>query len=209
KGNFALIRMAKRGQKASWLLIKMQDAEARLDPVAAEHTAPVPQSGRARLIVPRARAPSQPPATLVFTHQDRVMFPEVGITKGDLLRFYARIAPRLLPHLRDRPMTLERFPEGLTGTRAPHFWQKNTPSYYPEWIPRVTLPSEDGQLVTYALVNDAATLLYLVNQGTLTFPPGYRAYRTSTGLTSPSLIWIPGQPLSPILSPWPNSSTLS
>jgi len=99
------------------------------------------------------------------------MFPEVGITKGDVLRFYERIAPRLLPHLCDRPMTLERFPEGLTGTQAPHFWQKNTPSYYPEWIPRVTLPSEDGQLVTYALVNDAATLLYLVNQGTLTFHP--------------------------------------
>jgi bifunctional non-homologous end joining protein LigD len=99
------------------------------------------------------------------------MFPEVGITKGDVLRFYERIAPRLLSHLRDRPMTLERFPEGLTGTQAPHFWQKNTPSYYPEWIPRVTLPSEDGQLVTYALVNDAATLLYLVNQGTLTFHP--------------------------------------
>jgi bifunctional non-homologous end joining protein LigD len=68
-------------------------------------------------------------------------------------------------------MTLERFPEGLTGKQAPHVWQKNTPSYYPVWIPRVTLPSEDGQLVTYALVNDAATLLYLVNQGALTFHP--------------------------------------
>lgn len=99
------------------------------------------------------------------------MFPEVGITKGDVLRFYERIAPHLLPHLRHRPMTVERFPEGLLGKHAPHFWQKNTPSYYPQWIPRVTLPSEAGQLVTYALVNDAATLLYLVNQGTLTFHP--------------------------------------
>src|SRR2546426_289308 len=169
KGNFALIRMSKRGQKASWLLIKMQDKEARPDPVAAESTttASTPQPLRTR----SAGAPSQHPAALAFTHQDKVMFPEVGITKGDVLRFYERIAPRLLPHLCDRPMTLERFPEGLTGTQAPHFWQKNTPSYYPEWIPRVTLPSEDGQLVTYALVNDAATLLYLVNQGTLTFHP--------------------------------------
>jgi bifunctional non-homologous end joining protein LigD len=99
------------------------------------------------------------------------MFPAIGITKGDVLRFYERIAPRLLPHLRDRPMTLERFPEGLTGKQAPHFWQKNTPSYYPAWIPRVTLPSEDGQPVTYVLVHDTATLLYLVNQGTLTFHP--------------------------------------
>jgi bifunctional non-homologous end joining protein LigD len=107
----------------------------------------------------------------VFTHQDKMMFPEVGITKGDVLRFYERIAPRLLPHLCDRPMTLERFPEGLIGKQALRFWQKHTPSYYPAWIPRVTLPSEDGQPVTYALVNDTATLLYLVNQGTLTFHP--------------------------------------
>jgi bifunctional non-homologous end joining protein LigD len=173
KGNFALIRMARRGHKASWLLVKMQDAEARPDPVAAESTtlAPTPQPVRTRPAVPHAGTPSQHPATLAFTHQDKVMFPEVGITKGDVLRFYERIAPRLLPHLRDRPMTLERFPEGLTGTSAPHFWQKNTPSYYPAWIPRVTLPSEDGQLVTYALVNDTAALLYLVNQGTLTFHP--------------------------------------
>jgi len=99
------------------------------------------------------------------------MFPEVGINKGEVLRFYERIAPRLLPHLRDRPMTVERFPEGLTGTEAPHFWQKNIPAYYRAWIPRATLPSEDGQLVTYALVNDTATLLYLVNQNTLTFHP--------------------------------------
>jgi bifunctional non-homologous end joining protein LigD len=121
--------------------------------------------------VPRAPASSQPPATLTFTHQDKVMFPEVGITKGDVLRLYERIAPRLLPHLRDRPITVERFPEGLTGTEAPHFWQKNIPAYYPAWIPRATLPSEDGQLVTYALVNNTATLLYLVNQNALTFHP--------------------------------------
>ena len=165
--------MARRGPKVSWLLIKMQDAEARPDPVGAESTttAATPQRVRSRPAVPHARTSSQPPATLTFTHQDKVMFPEVGLTKGDVLRFYARIAPRLLPHLRDRPMTVERFPEGLTGTEAPHFWQKNTPSYYPEWIPRVTLPSEDGQRVTYVLVNDTATLLYLVNQGTLTFHP--------------------------------------
>jgi bifunctional non-homologous end joining protein LigD len=171
KGNFALIRIARRGQKASWLLIKMQDAEARPEPVAAERTttAPTPQSVRARPAGPRA--PSQRPAALVFTHRDKVMFPEAGITKGDVLRFYERIAPRLLPHLHDRPMTLERFPEGVTGKQAPHFWQKNTPSYYPEWIPRVKLPSEDNQPVTYVLVNDATTLLYLVNQGTLTFHP--------------------------------------
>ena len=56
---------------------------------------------------------------------------------------------------------------------APHFWQKRTPDYYPEWIKRVELPSERGKPVPYVLVNDEATLLYLVNQGTLTFHVGF------------------------------------
>ena len=72
----------------------MQDAEARPDPVERErHDTAAPQRVVRRYPTP-ARL-SQPPATLTFTHQDKVMFPKVGITKGDVLRFYARIAPRL------------------------------------------------------------------------------------------------------------------
>jgi len=104
-----------------------------------------------------------------FTHLDKVMFPEQGYTKGDLIVYYEKVAPKLLPHLRDRPITLERVPEGLSGPKAPHFWQKNTPDYYPHWIPRIDLPTEKGEPVQYALVNDLDTLLYLVNQGTITF----------------------------------------
>jgi bifunctional non-homologous end joining protein LigD len=74
----------------------------------------------------------------------------------------------LLPYLRDRPVTLERLPDGL-GEAKPHFWQKDTPAYYPAWVPRIDLATERGKVVHYALVNDLATLLYLVNQGTLTF----------------------------------------
>jgi bifunctional non-homologous end joining protein LigD len=124
---------------------------------------------------PLTRSPATSPSAMplrrhavVFTHTDKVMFPEAGITKGEVLRFYERISERLLPHLRDRPVTLERLPEGVTGTAAPHFWQKHTPSYYPAWIPRVELPSERGGPVSYVLVNDQDTLLYLVNQGALT-----------------------------------------
>jgi len=98
------------------------------------------------------------------------MFPEVGITKGDVIDYYLKVADKLLPHLRDRPMTLERLPDGV-GDGKPRFWQKNTPSYYPNWIPRVELPSESGKRVQYVLVNDADTLAYLVNQGTITFHP--------------------------------------
>jgi bifunctional non-homologous end joining protein LigD len=104
-----------------------------------------------------------------FTNEEKVMFPEAGITKGDLLRYYGVIAPLLLPHLKDRPITLERLPDGLTSPKAPHFWQKNTPEHYPDWIPRVNLPTAEGKKVNYVLVNDERTLLYLVNQGSVTF----------------------------------------
>lgn len=149
KGRFALICLRHRGTKEHWLLIKMKDASA--SPVA------------------RPRRQASGSHAVEFTHVDKVMFPEVGLTKGDVLRFYEQIAERLLPHLRDRPATLERFPEGIVGSDAPHFWQKNTPAYYPAWIPRVDLPSEEGKHVRYVLVNDRETLLYLVNQGTLSF----------------------------------------
>jgi bifunctional non-homologous end joining protein LigD len=108
----------------------------------------------------------------MFTHTDKVLFPDAGITKGDVLDFYRRVADRLLPFLRDRPVTLERLPDGL-GAGKPHFWQKHTPDYYPDWIKRVKLPSGRGKDVAYTLVNDERTLLYLVNQGALTFHPWF------------------------------------
>jgi bifunctional non-homologous end joining protein LigD len=103
-----------------------------------------------------------------FIHMDKVMFPVPGYTKGDVLEFYRKIAPWLLPHLRDRPVTVERLPDGLVPG-AKRFWQKNIPSFYPDWMQRITLPTQEGTKVTYALVNDLDTLLYLVNQGALTF----------------------------------------
>ena len=104
------------------------------------------------------------PERVEFTHTDKVMFPGPGYTKADVLAYYERVADRLIPHLRDRPVTLERLPDGVKEG-APRFWQKNTPDYYPPWVPRVDLPSERGKPVKYALVNDVETLLYLVNQG--------------------------------------------
>jgi len=116
----------------------------------------------------RPTCPDDAPARVAWTHPDKVWFPDAKITKGDVLKFYEAIAPRLVPHLRDRPVTLERLPDGLKPG-APRFWQKNTPAHYPSWIPRIELPSESGKAVNYALVNDADTLLYLVNQGAITF----------------------------------------
>jgi bifunctional non-homologous end joining protein LigD len=160
-GRFSLVRMKgkQRGGKDNWLLFKRTDEFAR--PEAGGKDPPPP-----RAPAPKPKAP--PPGQLSFTHTDKVLFPDLGITKADVLNFYTRIAPRLLPHLRDRPVTLERLPEGL-GEGKPHFWQKNTPAQYPPWVRRVEVPSEAGKPVSYALVDDLETLLYLVNQGALTF----------------------------------------
>ena len=185
-GRFALIRLRGRGGgKEHWLLIKMRDTAAHpekrvggnvREPASANSgTSHARPSARAQARTPTGtRRISVPPKdSLTYTHTEKLMYPEAGITKGDVLEYYQRIAPRLLPHLRDRPATLERLPEGLNAPDAPHFWQKRTPDYYPDWIKRVELPSERGEPVQYVLVNDEATLLYLVNQGTLTFHVGF------------------------------------
>jgi bifunctional non-homologous end joining protein LigD len=166
RGKFAMVRMRGTGRgKENWLLIKMKDAEARPDP-----DAPLAKNRRGKPggSPRRSRAAAPPADSVAFSNLDKIMYPDAGITKGAVVDFYRRIAPRLLPFLRDRPLTLERLPEGIGGT-GPHFWQKHTPAGYPDWVPRVELPSEQGKTVAYALVNDVETLLYLVNQGTLTF----------------------------------------
>jgi bifunctional non-homologous end joining protein LigD len=170
RGRFALVRMRGRGRgKENWLLIKMRDRWVRpqsgADKLSPRKPKTEPSSNAAAH--PARKAP--PAGEIAFSHLDKVMYPDSAITKGDVVEFYRRIAPRLLPFLRDRPATLERLPEGVGGGRVTHFWQKNTPASYPDWIPRAVLPTGRGETVRYALVNDLPSLLYLVNQGTLTF----------------------------------------
>src|SRR5205807_2308826 len=174
KGRFALVRMQGRkfGNKDNWLLIKMRDDAAQSAP-DGEEPSPKQKTTRGKKAASRLNQPKQrsaPPANgVALTHADKIMYPDANISKADVFEYYQKIAPRLLPHLKDRPVTLERLPDGLDGAHKPHFWQKNTPATYPEWIPRIALTSEDGKEVAYALVNNEETLLYLVNQGTLTF----------------------------------------
>jgi bifunctional non-homologous end joining protein LigD len=94
---------------------------------------------------------------------DRVLFPDDGITKGDLFDYYGRIAPAIVPHLRDRPFTMKRWREGLAGGS---FFQKQAPKGIPDWIPTRqfrTFPREGGsRLVDFPLVNSRAALLWMV-----------------------------------------------
>jgi bifunctional non-homologous end joining protein LigD len=173
RGKFALIRMQiQRPGKENWLLFKMKDEVARSEMSGRKRPMGKAPADRMKTFANPAPAtlPGKRPARLpAVTHSDKVLYPDAGITKGDIFAFYRKVARRLLPHLRDRPATLERLPEGLGGSGTPHFWQKDTPDYYPAWIPRIEIPTEKGKRVRYVLVNNLATLLYLVNQGSLTF----------------------------------------
>lgn len=99
-----------------------------------------------------------------ISNADKVLFPEDGITKRDLADYWAKIAEIALPHYRNRPLTMQRFPDGI-GEEG--FFQKNVPDYFPDWIERVELPKEGGT-VTHVIANDAATLVYLADQGCIT-----------------------------------------
>jgi bifunctional non-homologous end joining protein LigD len=101
--------------------------------------------------------------TVEITHPDKVMFPDEGITKGELAAYYARVASVMLPHLVGRPVTMERFHRGIG---EPGFFQKNL-ARGPDWLERVTVPKNKG-VVNYPVVRDERGLLWLANQNCIT-----------------------------------------
>lgn len=101
---------------------------------------------------------------IAVTHGDRLVFAESGITKGEIVEHYRRVAPHMLPHVRGRPVMMQRFP-GSDGSAA--VYQKAIPSHFPEWIQRVTVPKVGGT-VTHVVCEDPATLVYIANQGCIT-----------------------------------------
>ena len=106
--------------------------------------------------------------TLRLSNLDKVFWPEEGITKGDLLAYYRDIASVLVPHLRDRPFTLKRYPDGIEGG---FFFQKDAPKHMPEWIPTVEVEATTRErprrtrTIRAPLVNDELGLLWMVNMG--------------------------------------------
>jgi len=100
----------------------------------------------------------------VITHPEKVLFPDDGITKGELAAYYEAIAPVMLPHIRGRPVTMERFPAGIG---KPGFIQKDVSKGFPEWLTRVEVPKKDGT-VHHPVVRDVRSLLWVVNQNCIT-----------------------------------------
>lgn len=98
----------------------------------------------------------------------KVLFDDAGVTKRDLAHYYRDVAPALLPHVRDRPLAMQRFPDGV-GSKG--FIQKKVPESAPDWLGRVSVPREQGGEVTMPVVVDAAGLLFLADQAVVTLHP--------------------------------------
>jgi bifunctional non-homologous end joining protein LigD len=186
KGEFALIKL-KRGGDNAWLLVKKQDAWASGADVTKEDRSAVtnrtleeigddpPKVQRHRTEKTRVTRRGPIPrgarsAAPVLTNLDKVYWPDEGYTKGDLIAYYRDVASVLVPYLRDRPQSLHRHPNGITGKS---FFQKDVSRQPPpNWVKTVTLPSESGKdHITYLLCQDDASLLYMANLGCIELNP--------------------------------------
>ena len=103
------------------------------------------------------------------TRLSKVLYPETRTTKADIIDYYARVARFILPHVKDRPVTLKRYPDGVRGEA---FWEKDAPSFTPEWVERYPVPRHTGGPdIQYILIQKAATLVWLANAATLEIHP--------------------------------------
>lgn len=185
QGAFALIRTHFSG-KEQWLFFKIDDeyASKKKNPVSTENKSA--KSGKTMEEIARGHhkfhehkkprkkkreASQDDPSikiggtTLEVTNLKTVMFPHDKITKGDLIAYYAMVAPYMIPLIKNRPIMMQRFPDGIDGEA---FYQKNASSYFPSWIKTVHVEKEEGGAVDYVLCNNEATLVYLANQACIT-----------------------------------------
>lgn len=195
RGNFALVKIkARDGGHNSWLLIKEKDKFAKpgqtrrddrsvlskrtLDDVARDPRAKTWQSNRSaagpkskrtkRAGTRREQATrvAPPPATVEIKRPDKVLFPKDGYTKADLAAYYDAVAATMLPYLAGRPLSLQRYPDGIDG---PSFFEKNVGRGAPDWLKTaVVAGSDDGASVRYIICDDRQTLAYLANLAAIT-----------------------------------------
>lgn len=100
--------------------------------------------------------------TVHLSNLEKPFWPDLGITKGDLLAYYAEVSKVLLPHLRDRAMVMKRYPHGAAG---PFFFMKRTPNPHPEWLETCSIRHASGNVIDFPMINDLASLLWVVNLG--------------------------------------------
>jgi bifunctional non-homologous end joining protein LigD len=114
----------------------------------------IPKSGNAKLKVQGADVP--------LTNLDKLFWPELGITKGDLIQYYADVAPLLLPHIQDRAMVMKRYPHGAHGE---FFFMKRAPSPRPPWIRTCRIDHDSGNVIDFPVIDDLPSLLWVINLG--------------------------------------------
>ena len=124
------------------------------------------------------------------TNADRVLFPEDGITKGDVVAYYRAVGPRMVPHLRERPLTLQRYPGGIG---AHGFFQKEASDHFPSYVARVEVAKKGG-VIHQPVANTTRSLVYLANQGAVSFHVWTSRTRH---LVNPDLIVFDLDPSSP------------
>ncbi len=103
--------------------------------------------------------------TVELSHSDKIFFPDEGYTKGDLVDYFRKISDTMVPYLKDRPLVMVRYPNGIKGKS---FFNKNEPDYFPGWIKTKAIKKQNGGTVNHVICNNAATLVYIANQGCIT-----------------------------------------
>ena len=98
--------------------------------------------------------------TLSLTNLDKVFYPKAGVTKADVIHYYAQIAPFLLPHLHDRAITMKRYPDGVDGD---YFYEKEAPSHRPKWVQTTKVAKGSGDSINYCMINDLPSLVWVAN----------------------------------------------
>lgn len=170
RGGFALTRI-REGKDEAWLMIKMRDEEADNDDVLEKQTRSV-LTGRTieEISASKGYLKQDPPnvhvsmngRTLALSNLDKVLYPEAKFTKADVLNYYIAISTFILPHLERRPLTMKRYPDGVTGQ---HFYEKSCPSFRPNWMQ--TVATGKTKVVTYCTIDDRASLVWVANLASL------------------------------------------
>src|SRR6202020_716587 len=131
---------------------------------------------------------------LKLTNLEKVLYPQTRFTKADLIDYYAAVAPVLLPHLHDRPLTLKRYPNGVQGK---FFYEKQSPSHRPEWVQTATAWSRHSKRdIDYTLCQDLPTLVWLANLADIELPPSLSLSQDIERPTALAFDLDPGSPAS-------------
>lgn len=129
--------------------------------------------------------------TLQVSNLEKVFYPQVPFTKGDVIRYYGQVAPILLPHLAGRPLTLKRYPDGIEGE---FFYERHCPSHRPDWITTARVPKTDGGSICYCVVDGLPALIWAVNLATLELHPFLHRSRALNRPTVLAFDLDPGPP---------------